>query len=147
MPRTESEAWGAIYAYLSGTADYEKGKIEDRVKNSKEFRELDVNNFRTKAARTLRDSKLDKGIVNFLIQSFRYRGKANYRDSIYLSYGENRTETINKFVENLRIVATTYLRMTCRYASKRVEKSLWPCFSEDLKNNLIFDINSSVYKL
>ncbi len=133
MPRTENEAWGAIYAYLSGTADFEKGKVEEHIKNSKEFRELSLENFRTKAARNLRDSKLKNGIVNFLIQSFRYRGKANYRDSIYLSYGENRTEIINTFIENLRIVATTYLRMTCHYVSKRVEKNSWSYFSEDLK--------------
>jgi hypothetical protein len=146
-PHTEKEAWGAIYTYLSGTAEYEKEKVEEHVKSSTEFRRLGVDNFRRKDARALRDLKLEKGIVNFLIQSFRYRGKANYRDSIYLSYGETRTETVTTFIEHLRCVATAYLRMTCHYVSKRVEKGSWLCFSEDLNNNLKIDIACSVYNL
>ena len=66
---------------------------------------------------------------------------------MYLSYGENRAETINIYIENLRLVATACLKMTCHYVSIRVEKSSCACFSEDLKNNLIIDIDSSIYNV
>ena len=146
-PQTESDAWGAVYGYLSGTADYEKWRIEERVRDSKEFKKLNVNNFRTKAARELRDTKLKSGIVNFLVQAFRYRGKANYRDSIYLSYGESRSDIISIFVKNLGVVATTFSQMACFYISRRVDKQSWNDFSQDLQNNLTIKIDSNIFKI
>lgn len=145
-PQNETEALGAIYSYLSGTADYEKWRKEERIKNSMDFKSLGVNNFRTRKARDLRDSILEKGIVNFLTQSFRYRGKANYRDSIYLSYGDNRTESIVVLVENLNSVAATFLKCACVYASRRVERGGWDSFIEDLEQNLTIDIDLNILK-
>lgn len=144
-PENPDEAWGAICGYVSGTASYEKWKVEERLKTSKEFKLLGVSDFRKKVARELRDSKLESGFVNFLVQAFRYRGKANYRDSIYLSYGEDREDTINDFVKNLRDVSTSYLAMACYYSSRRVEKGVWRHFSEDLKENLTFQVDSQIY--
>ncbi len=146
-PMNEEEAWGAIYGYLSGTASYEKWRVEERVKTSKEFRLLDVKNFMKKEARELRDLKLQTGYVNFLVQAFRYRGKANYRDSIYLSYGENRAIEIEKFVNNLYSVSRAYTRMACTYASKRVEKNAWSFFTQDLNDNLKINIDSNIYEI
>lgn len=146
-PNNQDEAWGALCGYVSGTADYEKWRTEERVRTSKDFKALNVENFRTKEARELRDSKLESGFVNFLIQAFRYRGKANYRDSIYLSYGENREETISNFVQDLRSVATSYLAMACYYSARRVEKGTWECFAKDIKENLVFPIDSEIYDI
>lgn len=146
-PQSESDAWGAVCGYLSGTADYEKWRIEERVRNSKEFKNLNVENFRTKAARELRDAKLKDGIVNFLVQAFRYRGKANYRDSIYLSYGENRSDTISIFVQNLDVVATVFFKMACHYIPRRVDKQSWNDFSRDLQNNLTIKIDNNIFKI
>ncbi|MBU0558198.1 MAG: hypothetical protein KKG93_01210, partial [Bacteroidetes bacterium] len=98
-PNSSAKAYGCLYSYLNGTAEYQKDIIEEKVKSSKEFRDLGVDNFRTKAARALRDSSLSSHKINFLTQAFRYRGKANYRDSIYLSYGENNSATISQFIE------------------------------------------------
>ncbi|PAU79788.1 hypothetical protein CK501_11335 [Halovibrio salipaludis] len=131
----EADAWGACVAYLSGTAGYEQEKVERLVRASRQFKELGVSNFKTKRAAQLRDARLGKKPVNFLTQASRYRGKANYRDSIYLSYGANRTETLNTFLSNLDNVASSFATMACRYMARRVEKGAWERFVEDLDNN------------
>jgi len=122
-PQNEIDAWGAACGYLSGTSDFERLKAEKRLKASKDFKDLNVSDFRTKRAQQLRDAKLGTSSVNFLVQSFRFRGKANYRDSIYLSYGEDRTESVKQFLKDLSIVATAFLRMANFYVSRRVNDS------------------------
>lgn len=102
------EAWGAVVSYLKGTWHYEKWRIEERVKDSREFTELGVANFRKKVARDMRDKQFAKHGVNYLIQAFRYRGKANYRDSIFLSYGDDNSEKIKRFVQDLEKVSRAF---------------------------------------
>lgn len=131
----DEEAWGAIVSYLKGTWDYEKWRVEERVKVSREFKALNVDNFRTKAARELRDAQLSKNGVNYLIQAFRYRGKANYRDSIFLSYGYDNSEKIEMFVDDLETVSRAFQRMASFYLSRRVEKGSWSEFIADLGEN------------
>lgn len=131
----EADALGACVAYLSGTAKYEQEKVEELVRASTPFKDLGVSDFRTKRAAQFRDARLSKRSVNFLTQAFRYRGKANYRDSIYLSYGANRKETLKTFLSDLENVASSFATMACRYMARRVEKGAWERFVEDLDNN------------
>ncbi len=128
-------ARGAIVSYLKGTHKYKKWEAEERIKTSREFKDLGVNDFRTKIARELRDKTLDKGQVNFLTQAFRYRGKANYRDSIFLSYGDNNESAINQFINDLNIVSAGFIRAASHYCSVRVEKGTWELFVDDIRNN------------
>lgn len=146
-PTTEREAWGACLAYLSGTAGFEREKIEATVKESREFKELGVENFRTKSAAQLRDRRLDGKPVNLLIQAFRYRGKANYRDSIYLSYGANREANLTTFVKDLDNVATNFVKMACAYIARRVEKETWDLFIRDLESNSQIQINRDIVQV
>ena len=134
-PTNREEAIGGVFSYLKGTAKYTQWQTEERVKNSREFRNLNVDNFRTKAARELRDQKFQNGVVNFLTQAFRYRGKANYRDSIYLSYGDNREEEIETFINDLENISLKFLKMASFYVSKRVERGTWDEFVEDIRQN------------
>ena len=131
----DDEAWGAVVSYLKGTWDYEKWRVEERVRTNREFKALGVDNFRTKAARELRDAQLAKNGVNYLIQAFRYRGKANYRDSIFLSYGDDNSEKIGMFVQDLEKVSRAFQRMAAFYLSQRVERGTWSEFIADLKVN------------
>lgn len=131
-PKNATEAWGCVYSYLKGTADYKQCEIEEGMRKSIEFRQFNVNNFRTKIVRQLRDEKLRKENINFLSQAFRYRGKANYRDSIYLSYGDDNTNRIDQLVVDLENVARKYLRMVCFYVGRRVERQSWNDFRNDL---------------
>lgn len=128
-------AHGGIVSYLKGTHKYKREEAEERIQNSKEFKALKVDNFRKKIARELRDKTLDKGQVNFLIQAFRYRGKAHYRDSIFLSYGENHMDSIEQLIKDLNVVALGFTRAASHYCSVRVEKGTWELFVDDIKNN------------
>lgn len=142
-----NDAKGACISYLSGTADYKKWEAEERVKNSSQFKKLGVDNFRTKAAREIRDNELERGQVNFLFQAFRYRGKANYRDSIFLSYGNSYQEKMEQFVKDLRIVTEGFIRMASIYCQKRVVKGDWELFVKDLEENSRLSIRAEVLKI
>lgn len=141
------QAHGSIVSYLKGTADYEKWKVGERVKSSREFKELEVENFRTKVARELRDKHLDKGLVNYLTQAFRYRGKANYRDTIFLSYGDNNEDIIEKYIEDLLDVSFYFIRSASFYCSKRVGKDTWGLFVSDIEKNTRLSIDTSAIKI
>lgn len=140
-------AHGAIVSYLKGTHGYKKWESEERIKSSREFKQLGVNDFRTKAARGLRDGILDKGQVNFLIQAFRYRGKANYRDSIFLSYGANNNEAINQFIMDLMNVSIAFIRAASKYSSARVERGTWEIFFSDIQENTRLSFDLEVLKI
>ena len=146
-PKNEKEAFGALFSYLQGTASYKKWETEENIKGSREFENLGVSDFRTKVARELRDIKLEKGIVNFLVQAFRYRGKANYRDSVFLSYGNDRSEELKQFILDLDTVATAFMKMASTYAKARVHKSDWDNFVSDLETNLRFEFDTNILKI
>ncbi len=142
-PNNLEESKGALLSYLQGTAKYKKHHIEEDVKKSKDFKNLGVNNFRKKVARELRDRRLEKGIVNFLVQAFRYRGKAHYRDSVFLSYGDDRTDDLKQLNNDLEVVAKAFLKMASRYVQMRVKEKDWNIFLADLDNNLRFDFDTA----
>lgn len=136
MPHSVEQAKGAIYSYLKGTADYEKKKCEAEIKkNSKDFKVLGVSDFRNKAAREIRDERLDKKVVSFLHQAFRYRGKVNYRDSLFLTYGEDNTNDVIQLVEDLKTVSEAFQRMSAGYIKAKINKDSWDLFYGDLTEN------------
>lgn len=134
-------AHGAIISYLKGTYGYKKWEAEEKIRTTRDFKELGVENFRTKRARELRDKVLDKGQVNFLIQAFRYRGKANYRDSIFLSYGDDNRNTINQFIKDLNTVAAGFIHAASYYCAIRVERGTWELFVDDIRSNTCLALN------
>ena len=139
-PENHEMALGAVYSYLKGTAEYEKSRLEEQVKSSSDFRNNGFSNFRTKAAKELRDNKLMGGQVNYLVQAFRYRGKANYRDAIYLSYGADKTDSLSQFIEDLKEVAGAFVLMSAHYVARRVDKKSWDSFGNDLNQYAKFTL-------
>ncbi|EGG98479.1 hypothetical protein imdm_2309 [gamma proteobacterium IMCC2047] len=139
-PTDEDMANGTLYSYLKGTAEYEQWRLEEIVKNSREYRQGGFTSFRSNAAKALRDAKLNPALVNYLVQAFRYRGKANYRDAIYLSYGRNDTERLRQFVSDLATVASTFSLMAAHYVAKRVIRNDWPEFIADLEEHAKFQL-------
>lgn len=137
-PTDADMARGALYSYLKGTAEYEQWRVEERVKDSREFKQGGFNSFRSKAAKALRDAKLNPAHVNYLVQAFRYRGKANYRDAIYLSYGRDDTEKLRQFVSDLATVADAFSLMAAHYAARRVVRNDWAEFITDLEEHAKF---------
>jgi hypothetical protein len=139
-PTDATMAHGAVVSYLNGTADYGRWECEERVKQSGPYRALGVSNFKTAAARALRDAALSQEKVCFLTQAFRYRGKANYRDSIYLSYGADRSAEVTQLMADLALVAERFTRMACHYVAKRTERGTWGDFVADVAANSRFAV-------
>jgi hypothetical protein len=133
VPTTTDEAWGCHAEYLSGTAKWEQWNLEQRVRGSREFKELSVDNFRTKAAQALRDDSFGKRSIAFLHQASRYRGKANYRDAIYLAYGKNVPALAEGFIDDLTSVLTAFSAMAAGYCSIRMGRERWTTFINDLE--------------
>ncbi|WP_316901005.1 hypothetical protein [Pseudodesulfovibrio indicus] len=144
VPTNTEQAKGALLAYLKGSAKWHREKAESEIMKSADFRALGVTNFRTNSARSLRDSRLRNKSINLLHQAIRYRGKANYRDSLYLSYGNDYTSRINTLVEDLHITLTWFLKAAWLFSAKRTQHETWGQFKQDLSNysrlNVSFDI-------
>ena len=135
IPYTMDQAKGAILSYLKGSAGFERSKVEQRLLATKEFKDLDLSNFRKKIAQEKRDKQLKKNGVSFLHQAFRYRGKVNYRDSIFLTYGEDKTVDIEQLIQDLEIVSNGFHKMCVSYIKARISKESWELFENDLNRN------------
>jgi hypothetical protein len=131
-PTMAPEAWGCCAEYLSGTAGWEQWNIEERVKETPAFKALQVTDFRTKAARQMRDAAYARRGIAFLHQASRYRGKANYRDAIYLAYGSSVPTQLSGFVDDMLVVLRAFAAMAGAYCSLRVGKLAWKEFVHDL---------------
>jgi hypothetical protein len=131
-PIDRRTAFGAACSYLKGTAEYEQWRLEELVRSSSEFKRAGHANFRTGAAKALRDAKLRPAHVNFLVQAFRYRGKANYRDAIYLSYGRDERHRLSQFVRDLAEVSNSFSLMSAHFVARRVVRDDWPLFVADI---------------
>ena len=83
----------------------------------------------------MRDEALSKRQVNFLNQAFRYRGKANYRDSIFLSYGDDNSKHVETLCSDLLKVSKVFQKMTACYVSMRIERGLWGEYLLDVDSN------------
>jgi len=135
VPATVEQAWGCHAEYLSGTAKWEKERLELQIRKSTDFIALEVVNFRTRAAQEVRDKTLGKKSISFLHEASRYRGKANYRDAIYLAYGSGVPTLANDFMGDLTIVLTAFSAMAAGYCSARMGRERWQEFIDDLEKN------------
>lgn len=140
-PTNPAQAWGCHAEYLSGTAKWVQWNIEEQVRQTKEFRALGTNNFRTKAARMLRDDAFNRRSIAFLHEASRYRGKANYRDAIYLAYGQSVPRLLDGFVDDLASVLASFAAMAAAYVSKRIGRNLWTAFIDDLEQKRSLSIS------
>lgn len=131
-PITRDDALGAAAGYLSGSAKWYAWKTEEDLKRNRAYKELGVDNFRTTAARTLRDQWLDRKPVGFVHQAARYRGKANYREALFLAYGSGTESILSGYVEDMHAVLKAFLAMAGAFASRKLGKDLWSEFVADV---------------
>ncbi|QUS37853.1 hypothetical protein RPMA_02505 [Tardiphaga alba] len=132
-PTEPSEAGGCCTEYLSGTARWQQWNVDERIKAGRQFKELGVADFRTKAAREIRDAAYAKNGIAFLHQASRYRTKANYRDAIFLAYGVSVPALLTDFVEDLMVVLEAFAAMAGGYCSVRLGRARWDEFVGDLE--------------
>lgn len=144
VPTTHEKAFGAYLSYLKGTANFEREKIENNVRKTPQFKVLEKDDFRSTAAKELRDPALVKGCANFFSMAFRFRGKAHYRDAIYLTYGDDREDTIKTFIADMEAVAKTVFVMCSAAISRKTQSGKWEQFAEDIKKNARFDFDKSL---
>lgn len=142
-PRTPHEALGAAAEYLSGTAKWQVWRTTEDLRTSREFKALGVSDFRTKAARELRNDRLKKKAVGFLHQASRYRGKANYREALFLAYGPGTETTLSGFSADLTIVLRAFLAMAGAFAKRKLGKNLWAEFVTDVDAKKAFTIRAA----
>jgi hypothetical protein len=136
-----TEAFGACCSYLSGSADWWKWKAEQSLRSTREFKNLNVSDFRTKTAQTLRDARLSGKSTAFLHQAFRYRGKANYREALFLGYGKNAETLLNGYPDDLAIVLRGFVAMAGAFVAKRIGQPLWSEFLDDIERNRSFSLS------
>ena len=147
QPTNCDEAYGACLSSLKGTADFERDRAEERIKTHKNFKQLGVSNFRTKKAQEMRDGYLNRKTVCFLHQASRYRGKANYRDALYLGYGTEYTDTLRSLILDLYTVLHAFLKASSHYCARRVQKGSWSSFVQDLSLNSTLKTSTDVLKV
>lgn len=118
-----------LLEYLHGTANYWREAVKGQILAQGRFAD-----FRTRAARDERDRRL-KQEVNFLDCAFRYRGKANHRDAIFLSYGHARAGVGPAFVRDLARTARFATVMAWAYVERRYGRDVVDSFAADLREN------------
>jgi hypothetical protein len=138
---TTDDALGACCSYLSGTAGWYRWKTTEELRGSKEFKALGVSDFRSKAARELRNARLSGRTVGFLQQAIRYRGKANYREALFLGYGTSVETLVKNYINDMAIVLAGFVTMAGSFASKRLGQQLWSDFFSDVERNRAFSIS------
>jgi hypothetical protein len=142
-PTTASEALGAAAEYLSGSAKWYAWKTTEDVRKSSEFKKLCVSDFRKKDARALRDARLSQRSVGFVHQASRYRGKANYREALFLAYGKGTKTILKDFIADQASVLRAFLAMAGAFSSRKLGKSLWDEFVADVDANRAFSTSAA----
>lgn len=140
-PVSVSESHGAAHAYLSGSASWWRWKAEKDIRASRDFRALGVKDFRSKAARNLRDSRLESRSVSFLHQAFRYRGKANYREALFLCYGVATEQRLGGYDDDLSAVLDAFVTASGIFCSRRLGSEVWKSFISDLEAQRAFALS------
>jgi hypothetical protein len=112
------------------------------VKESPEFLALGVDNFMTKAARELRDARLTgRPPVAFVHQAIRFRGKANYREALYLAHGATVNGEVRTFTQDMGDVLEAFLGMSAAFCSQRLDADLSREFLEDIEKYRSFSMS------
>ena len=140
-PTTASQAKGACKEYLSGSVTWARDETEKMVKNSTEFKDLGVSTFHKREAREMRDMHLNKKSVCFLHQAIRYRGKANYREALFLGYDSRTEKILTDHINDLCVVLDAFMRLAGIFCSRRMGKTIWKVFVDDLEQNRSFTLS------
>ena len=142
-PNTVIDAIGVAAGYLSGSAKWYAWKTTEDVRRSTEYKKLGVSDFRTKVARALRDARLSQRSMGFVHQASRYRGKANYREALFLAYGNGTEGILKDFVADQASVLRAFLAMTGAFSSRKLGRKLWDDFVADVDANRAFTTSAT----
>lgn len=130
---TRQHAQEMLLAYTRGTARYYVADIKQALLGTREFKKAGWHEFKAKAPRAERDRRLAKKELNILHLAFRYRGKSNYRDAIFLAYGAGQPEDGLAFVTHLANVARFATLCALAYVERRCGPGPYESFRQDLR--------------
>ena len=142
-PTTKIEALGAAAEYLSGSASWHAWRAQDDLMKTPEFKALGVSDFRTKAAQLIRNSRLSRKSIGFVHQASRYRGKANYREALFLAYGATTETYLADFANDLAVVLRGFLAMAGGFSRRKLGKALWSEFVADVDAKRAFSLRAA----
>jgi hypothetical protein len=126
-----------------GLVNWWRWRAEEDLKTSREFKALGAKDSRTKPARELRDSRLSGRSVAFLHQASRYRGKANYREALFLGYGPGIEPMLASYVDDLAKVLAGFATAAGAFCSKRLGSPRWDDFVGNLESKRSFAFSPS----
>jgi hypothetical protein len=128
---TSQMAQGMLLNYLRSTANQKKAQIEKTIlKENPQYTD-----FKRKAAQDLRNAKLEGLEFNFMHCAFRYRGKANYRDPLYLTYGTRARDEYDRFLHNLTVSARFAFILGVAFAERAYGACATRTFIADMERN------------
>jgi hypothetical protein len=78
---------------------------------------------------------------NSIIVQSRYRGKANYREALFLGYGIGVERVLANYIDDLAVVLAGFVTMAGAVASKRLGWQLWSDFITDVEKKRAFSIS------
>jgi uncharacterized protein (UPF0332 family) len=134
-PASRSDANAACVAYLSGTRGYRQWQIEEELK-SRDLPRAGFTDFRSKAARALRDGRLAGKGLGFIHQAFRYRGKANYRDALFFAAQSGLATLISGYINDLESVLHAFVSTAGAFCACRLNSADWQSFVDDMNQHL-----------
>lgn len=140
-PRSEDAAWDVLCGYLSGTVEWSSWKKREVLKESKEFKAAGFADFRKNGAKELRDKALAGTVVAFVHQAIRYRGKANYREALYLAHGKSVEPTVKRLVPDMCTVLEAFLQMAGGFVFRRLGEELAHGFLDDIEKHHAFSLS------
>ena len=120
---------GMLLQYLKGTAKHYVDRVKEKLAD--DF----PDGFRTAAARAARDKRVERE-VGLMHCAFRYRRKANYRDSLYLAYGQRNPTAAARFVRDLRTSAQAFSMLALAVLGRTSGPEALGNLREDLSSSL-----------
>lgn len=123
-------ARGMLLQYLGGTAGWYTDRTKERLKQRHK-----ITSFHRKEAKALRDEALEPQI-GFMHCAFRIRGKANYRDAMFLTYGARELTASPDFVISLATTARFVTLAALAFAERQIGVESVRNFVADMQSNI-----------
>jgi hypothetical protein len=140
-PKNIDDAHDCLCAYLSGCVEWWSWRIREELLASPEFVREGLTDFKTKKARELRDKRLGKRSLSFLHEAIRFRGKANYREALYLGHGRSVEAAVARFSSDMADTLQAFLSMAGAFAFKRLGPALTRGFIDDISRHRSFSLD------
>lgn len=132
---SDDERRAYLLSYLNGTCRYYVENKKDELKSELQRRH-GLADYRTKVAREFLYRNLQEEI-GFLHCAYRFRGKANYRDSIFMCYGHhNAVRFDGQYINNLCIIARFLTIVSLQYCRRKLGKRMLEMFITDIESEL-----------